>query len=292
MITAIPAGVGQTVCTHGYRPPLLENWLAKPFLSIAMEDFYITPHGSSCSVLPRIAWGLIFELFGYEPGAFTGAKQSGHPGKIEQANGGTLFLDEIAELPMEVQVALLRVLQDHTVTRVGGIKPIKVNVRIVTATHADLWQMVRNGTFRSDLFYRLQGIHITLPPLRKRTDRLYIGRLLLDSIKGELGYSQLRLSSKVERFIDDYHWPGNIRQLESVMREAAFLSKDGLIDLDCLPHYILSDFSCTESGKSTLKRTEEETIEQVLRQTGGNISEAARILGIGRNTLYRKMRKR
>ncbi|WP_245553046.1 sigma 54-interacting transcriptional regulator [Brevibacillus massiliensis] len=163
----------------------------------------------NCGAIPKSL--LESKLFVYEAGAFTGAKQSGQPGKIEQAHGGTLFLDEIAEMPPEMQVALLRVLQDFTVTRIGGIKPIQVDVRIITATHADLWKNVQEGKFRADLFYRLQGVQVTLPPLREREDRLELAKLLLKGIGSELDQGPLSLTTAAERLIERYPWPGNVR---------------------------------------------------------------------------------
>ncbi|MFP3391654.1 sigma-54-dependent Fis family transcriptional regulator [Brevibacillus sp. SIMBA_040] len=199
---------------------------SKPFVAI------------NCGAVPKSL--LESELFGYEAGAFTGAKQTGQPGKIEQAHGGTLFLDEIAEMPMEMQVALLRVLQDLSVTRVGGTKPTHVDVRIITATHTDLWNKVQEGSFRADLFYRLQGVHIILPPLRKRADRMPLARLLLAGIETQLNQGPLSLSAAAEQLIENYPWPGNVRQLAAALREAAFLSEDGFVDTSCFPAYILS----------------------------------------------------
>ncbi|MDN4075939.1 sigma-54-dependent Fis family transcriptional regulator [Fictibacillus terranigra] len=231
------------------------------------------------------------ELFGYEAGAFTGAKQSGHPGKFEQANGGTLFLDEIGEMPKEMQIALLRVLQDFTITRIGGIKPIDLDVRIITATHTDLWKKVQEGSFRSDLFYRLQGVRIMLPPFRERTDRLNLAELLLKQVEKELENKTLTFSAEAKHLIGTYTWPGNVRQVLGALREAAFLSKDGLVDIDCFPTYILSSYQQPKIKNSSLKHKESQEIIEVLKKTDGNISESARILGIGRTTLYRKIKK-
>ncbi len=231
------------------------------------------------------------ELFGYEAGAFTGAKQTGHPGKIEQAHEGTLFLDEIAELPMEMQVALLRVLQDFTVTRVGGTKSIHVNVRIITATHADLWKKVQEGSFRADLFYRLQGVPIALPPLRERADRLQLARYLLKGIEAELMQSPLWFTPETERLILDYPWPGNVRQLTSALRGAAFLSDCGAIGISCFPDYILADYPRDTQIDTSLKHTGDRVIMEALQMNGGNVSQTARMLGIGRNTVYRRMKR-
>lgn len=275
------SGSGKDVVSQAIH--LASERADKPFVAI------------NCGAIPKSL--LESELFGYEPGAFTGAKQTGQPGKFEQAHQGTLFLDEIAEMPSEMQVALLRVLQDFTVYRVGGTKPIHVDVRIITATHTDLWQKVQEGSFRADLFYRLQGVQVTLPPLRERADRLQLAQLLLHGIEAQLGTGPLALGTSAKKLIESYSWPGNVRQLAAALREAAFLSEGGKIERERFPAYILSSFSAkpaegqisdaqkerTQSGKSDMV--------DVFLQTGGNISETARILGIGRNTVYRKLKK-
>lgn len=229
------------------------------------------------------------ELFGYEQGAFTGARREGHAGVFERANEGTLFLDEIAELPFEIQASLLRVLQDFKVMRIGGTEAIEVDVRIITATHTDLWEKVESGTFRDDLFYRLQGVRIELPPLRKRTDRLQYAIYFLEDIKKELQVEFLELSSSAKKLITTYQWPGNIRQLKSSLREAAFLATDGLIEMSHFPSYIIHSPEKMITSNSLLQDVENRTIIETIQKTDGNISEAARILGIGRNTLYRKL---
>lgn len=229
------------------------------------------------------------ELFGYESGAFTGAKHSGHAGVFERANGGTLFLDEIAELPLDIQASLLRVLQDFEVTRIGGVEPIKVDVRLITATHTDLWEKVQEGTFRDDLFYRLQGVQVELPPLRERTDRLDYAKYFLTEIEDELDLDKISLSKAAIDLIMSYEWPGNVRQLKSALREAAFLASDGIIEVNDLPAYIVNSPERIVKTDSRLQDVENRTIIQTLRKTDGNISAAARILGIGRNTLYRKL---
>ena len=231
------------------------------------------------------------ELFGYEPGAFTGAKQTGQAGVFEQANGGTLFLDEIAELSMEIQIALLRVLQDFQIKRIGSTKAKKVDVRLITATHKDLWKKVEEGTFRADLFFRLQGIHIQLPPFRERSDRLQFAKMMLEEISKELNRSKLTFSTEVEHFIETYDWPGNIRQVNSALKEAVFLSPTSVIELDAFPSYMRTGNQIFKQTGSLLQDIENKTIIETITKTKGNISEAARILGIGRNTLYRKVEK-
>ncbi|GIM46702.1 sigma-54-dependent Fis family transcriptional regulator [Collibacillus ludicampi] len=232
------------------------------------------------------------ELFGYEAGAFTGAKQSGHAGKIELAHGGTLFLDEIAEMPLDMQVALLRVLQEFTVTRISGSRPIPVDVRIIAATHKDLWQEVQEGRFRADLFFRLQGVQIKIPPLREREDRLNLAVHLLKKIRHELGKNAFTLSPNAQQLIETYSWPGNIRELNAALRHAAFVTTSETIDVHHFPSYILSNGKPqTPLTGDSLKQIEYQAILETLQRTEGNVAQAARILGIGRNTLYRKLKK-
>lgn len=231
------------------------------------------------------------ELFGYETGAFTGAKKSGQPGKIELANGGTLFLDEIAEMPTDMQVSLLRVLQEFKVTRVGGIEPIDVDIRIIAATHKDLWQEVQAGRFRADLYYRLQGITIVLPPLRERKDGLELANYLLESIAKELGVKQLILSPDAKKLIKEYSWPGNVRELIAALRHAAFMCEDERIDVCHFPQNILKSYSNHQGiAYHSLEEAEQNIILSTLKRTEGNITQAARLLGISRNTLYRKIK--
>jgi len=249
----------------------------KPFIAI------------NCGAITRSL--LESELFGYEAGAFTGARQSGHPGKFELAHGGTLFLDEIAEMPPEMQVALLRVLQDFSVTRIGGTRPIEVDVRIIAATHKDLWKKVQEGSFRADLFYRLQGIQINLPPIRERSDRLLLARHLLKKIECESQQGSLILSAEAETLVEKYQWPGNVRQMIGALREAAFVASGRIIEVQHFPEYILEHYKERESRSPyLLEESERKKITEALQTTGGNISKAARILGIGRNTLYRKLK--
>ncbi|MGO0062839.1 sigma-54-dependent Fis family transcriptional regulator [Brevibacillus fluminis] len=273
------SGTGKDIVSQAIH--LASPRASKPFVAI------------NCGAMPKSL--LESELFGYEPGAFTGAKQTGQPGKLEQAHGGTLFLDEIAEMPLDMQVALLRVLQDFTVTRIGGTKPVHVDVRIITATHADLWKNVQEGTFRADLFYRLQGVQIILPPLRERQDRLELAKLLLSRMEGQLHHQgKLSLTASAERLIAHYPWPGNVRQLAAALREAAFISENGEIDVPCFPQYIRSGFQVPEEEMlvhAEPPTKESNAIVDMLLKTGGNVSQTARMLGIGRNTVYRKLRK-
>lgn len=229
------------------------------------------------------------ELFGYEAGSFTGAKNTGQAGVFEQADEGTLFLDEIAELPQATQITLLRVLEDFNVTRIGGTKPIQVNVRIITATNTDLWEKVQEGTFRADLFFRLQGIQIKLPSFKERNDKLKFATRLLKKVQQELAREDLNFSLCAKEVIENYIWSGNIRQVKSAIREAVFSSASNMIEAKYFPSYILSGMKQIDSTGSLLKDMENKLLLETINKTDGNISEAARVLGIGRNTLHRKL---
>lgn len=255
----------------------------KPFIAI------------NCGAISRNLWES--ELFGYEAGAFTGAKQAGQPGKFELANEGTLFLDEIAEMPLEMQAALLRVLQEHTTVRIGGVKPLNINVRIIAATHKDLRIEMEQGRFRSDLYYRLQGISIALPPLRGRGDILNLANHFLGNIARELNKEMLVISKEASCLLTAYAWPGNVRELQAILKQAAFLTNGNTISPEHLPaHLQISTPSplpnrTEQIAQPSLQIFENQMIIDVLDKVNGNISEAARILGIGRSTLYRKLRE-
>ncbi|WP_078549701.1 sigma-54-dependent Fis family transcriptional regulator [Litchfieldia alkalitelluris] len=244
----------------------------------------------NCSAIPE---NLIeSELFGYEKGAFTGANHKGSPGKFEAANGGTIFLDEIGDMSLKAQAALLRVLQERIVTRVGGVKVIPINTRVIAATNKNLREEIQAGRFREDLYYRLKGIFITLPPLKDRTDILELTEHFINT----LNHSSVSLSDEAKQKILAYHWPGNIRELKSVLTQASFLAVGNEIKADDL-HFEdvyeqqTQQLTIIEKKPSTLGQTEKEAISQALTSAGWNISKAARILKISRNTLYLKMRK-
>ena len=251
----------------------------------------------NCAAIPE---GLIeSELFGYRNGAFTGASRSGSIGKIQQADGGTLFLDEIGDMPLSLQARLLRVLQDRTVTPLGGTKPFTVDIKIICATNRRLRDEVAAGRFREDLYYRINGLLITLPPLRERIDRIPLAERILSSISGQ-GNKRVFSCQTLEIF-RRHHWPGNIRQLTNVIRTAIALS-DGEMEItpDHLPEDLLEQyrplFSSLHSGddkrmdEGSLEEVELRTIRETLRQNNGNASAAARKLGIARTTLYRKLK--
>ena len=278
----------------------------------------------NCGALPREL--LASELFGYEGGAFTGARSSGAKGKFEYANGGTLFLDEIGDMPLDMQVSLLRVLQEQSVTRIGANNPIPINIRVIAATNQNLQRMVAEGKFRSDLWYRLSVIEISLPPLREREgDIRLLANFFNENLSESLSVRCLPLSEDVLGILEAYDWPGNVRELKNVMEKALIIANGGPITAESLPDYIRSQgnppqkprvpltqkptppdgnhhtvredrqpsASSSEhrTGKQIREEMEKERITKVLEEEMGNISRAAKRLNISRNTLYRKIER-
>lgn len=248
----------------------------------------------NCAALPRDL--VESELFGYEEGAFTGAKRGGRPGKFELASGGTLFLDEIGDIPLETQVSLLRVLQERQVTRIGGHTAIPVEIRVIAATNRDIARLVEEGHFRLDLYYRLNVINLTIPPLRERgEDVLLLARYFLQRFAEQLGLREITMDPEVEELFLQYQWPGNVRELQNVIEQAVHLLEDDIL----LPEHLPEEFLTASSGEgevslparaSSLAKLEQAAVLEALRSARGNISQAARWLGVGRTTLYRKIR--
>jgi transcriptional regulator of acetoin/glycerol metabolism len=236
------------------------------------------------------------ELFGYTGGAFTGASRRGAKGKFEMANGGTLFLDEIGEMPFEMQVNLLRVLEERTIVPVGGKKAIAVNVRIIAATNKSLYQEVAKGAFREDLYYRLNVISISLPPLRARKDDI---KLLVDhhieSSARKLGKNIRKISPAVIDLLQNHDWPGNIRELVNAAEYAVNFVRGDELKVEHLPRYLRTNTAGRPPMERrklvSLRQAEQMAIENALRYYKGNISRTAKALGIGRNTLYDKIKK-
>ncbi|MBL8472902.1 MAG: sigma-54-dependent Fis family transcriptional regulator [Rhodocyclaceae bacterium] len=262
----------------------------------------------NCASIPETL--IESELFGYEEGAFTGARRKGSVGKIMLANSGTLFLDEIGDMPLNLQARLLRVLQERVVTPLGSSKTFPVDVAIICATHRRLKDLIARGLFREDLYYRLNGLSITLPPLRMRQDlHAVVQRILRDELK--VG-DELDVSQEVLRLFCQHPWPGNMRQLVNVLRTAVVMA-DGEAEIcrEHLPDDFLEDMEAPgtavpvaavaitppptagvvplQDGK--LEDIELNAIQSMLDQTGGNVSATARRLGISRNTIYRKLRQ-
>ncbi|MFZ5634308.1 MAG: sigma 54-interacting transcriptional regulator [Bacillota bacterium] len=252
----------------------------------------------NCGAVPQTLFES--EVFGYEGGAFTGAFREGKPGKFELANGGTLFLDEIGELELNAQVKLLRVLQEKVLYRVGGSRPIKVDVRIIAATNRDLERMVKEGRFREDLYYRLNVITLTLPPLRERREDLpELAYLLTKELSSIHGKSISEFEPQVMVAFMNYHWPGNVRELRNVLERMVILADDEVIRHENLPEFLLAKtppdlLAATPKGGVKLTEVTEETerqmIVEALKKSSYKKAEAARMLGIPRSSLYYKMK--
>jgi transcriptional regulator of acetoin/glycerol metabolism len=264
----------------------------------------------NCASIPETL--IEAELFGYEDGAFTGARRKGAMGKIVQANGGTLFLDEIGDMPLALQARLLRVLQERQVVPLGGHKPVTVDVALVSATHRDLRAMIGAQSFREDLYYRLNGIAVRLPPLRERSDmRILVQAILAAEQAGKEGAAPQPSVEVMQRLLA-YRWPGNLRQLANVLRTAALMAA---ADPQITTAHLSDDFleesqptatsplpasappiAATARGgesaalpKGTLEDAELQMIRAAVEAAGGNISAASKRLGIARNTIYRRL---
>ncbi|HMK50802.1 MAG TPA: sigma-54 dependent transcriptional regulator [Thermodesulfovibrionales bacterium] len=244
----------------------------------------------SCAAIPREL--LEAELFGFEKGAFTGAL-SFKPGKFEAAAGGTLFLDEIAELEINLQVKLLRVLQEREIERLGSNKKIDLKFRLISSTNRDLKKEIKAGRFREDLFYRINVVHIVVPPLRDRREDIPL--LTLKFIKEMCARENkmLTASDEVLEVFQAYHWPGNIRQLRNVVERAVLLAKGEKITVKDLPieYNRVRRLKEINNSQLTLKEIERDAIKSVLLQCEGNKSEACRILGISRKAFYKRLKE-
>jgi two-component system response regulator FlrC len=229
------------------------------------------------------------ELFGHEKGAFTGAHVL-RRGRLELAQRGTFFLDEIGELRPDLQVKLLRVLQERAFERVGGSRTLEADVRWIAATNSELDLMVKDGSFREDLYHRLAVFPITIPPLReRREDVVPLARLLLEQIAAELGRPVPRLTPAAEARLLMGRWPGNVRQLRNVLERSAIVQDGPLIDVDMLPDERAPEI--TDERPATLSDLERDAIQRALAETGGNRRRAAERLGIGARTLYEKLKR-
>jgi sigma-54 dependent transcriptional regulator, acetoin dehydrogenase operon transcriptional activator AcoR len=266
-----------------------ENKDGRPFIAI------------NCASIPESL--IESELFGYKPGAFTGASREGRRGKILEANGGTLFLDEIGDMPLQLQARLLRVLEEREVLPLGSETAVKVNINLISATHRSLPELIEKGEFREDLYYRLQGLPIHLPPLRERQDKRALIRYMLTSESGDqctaVGIDEDALAA-----LEAYGWPGNIRQLRNVLRTAMALRDGPTITLRDLPEEIVKrdtksiapiqddeNLDTRESSLNSLQSAERLALIQGLERNRWNITNLSRQLGLSRNTLYRKMKR-
>jgi transcriptional regulator with PAS, ATPase and Fis domain len=269
------------------------NRREKPFIAL------------NCSAMPRDL--IESELFGYEGGAFTGARKSGNIGKFELANGGTIFLDEIGEMPLDMQSKLLRVVEQKQIMRLSGSRMIDTDVKIIAATNADIWEMIQQKKFRSDLFYRLSTMRLDLPPLRERkADIIPLAKYFILNISKRIGKSGvMRLSPESQKLITELSWYGNVRELQNLMECLVQLYPGDIIQAD----YIMENIAGYNGSKnqnmnesyglqnipveiqSKRKEPTKENVLEALEICGNNRSEAAKYLGIPRRTLYRKMEK-
>lgn len=276
------SGTGKEIVARNIHKSSLRS--DKPFITL------------NCAAIPG---NLVeSELFGYSEGAFTGAKKGGQPGKFELANGGTIFLDEIGEMPFNVQASLLRVLQQKEICRIGDGKCREVDVRIIAATNQNLQQLVDQGKFRLDLYYRLKVIPISVPPLRERIEDLWdLVPYFVKKICTKLGLPIVEISPDLYQCLVGYSWPGNVRQLENCIESLVALS-DGspILTPEDLPDEYRSNHLGPKAGPANklalhTNNLERITIIQALKDSQGNVTDAARKLGIGRTTLYRKLDK-
>jgi transcriptional regulator of acetoin/glycerol metabolism len=275
-----------------------ESGTGKEYLARAAHDSSQRRHGPfvaiNCAAIPEHL--IEAELFGYAAGAFTGAGKNGRIGRLREAQGGTLFLDEIGDMPLALQTRLLRVLQERSVTPLGGGAAVAVDFSLFCATHCKLREEADKGNFRSDLYYRINGLTLQLPALRERSDFDSLSEKILSALQPE---RQLHLAGTLLAQMRSYAWPGNLRQLTSVLRTAVAMLDDEehCIDWQHLPDDMLADLLATPPSPArttnelpqNLQELSRNAIQLALEKSGGNVSLAARTLGISRQTLYRKM---
>jgi DNA-binding NtrC family response regulator len=249
----------------------------KPFVAVNM------------SAIPKEL--LESELFGAEKGAFTGAVQT-RIGKFEEAEGGTLFLDEIGEMPLALQSKILRVLQEREIVRIGGSKTIKLNIRLITATHKNLSEEVKNGNFREDLFFRLVGLPIHLPTLKERdNDVIILAKYFIDQYRKENSMRILKLSDTAKTKLKQYHWPGNVRELKAVIDLACVMAEDKEILVEDLTFYEFGNQKVYNAEEKTLKEYQQEIITHYLNKYNQNVVLVAEKLEIGKSKIYQMIKK-
>jgi len=278
------SGTGKEIIAHYIH--LNSARTKKPFIRV------------NCAAIPSELFES--ELFGYEEGAFTGARGKGKPGKFELAKGGTIFLDEIGELPLPMQAKLLRVIQEKAVDRLGGTKPLDLDFRLIAATNGDLLNMVKKEQFRMDLYFRIDVFEIQAPSLRQIQDDIpLLSHHLISSLREETGWGPSRIADNAMETLKRYPWPGNVRELRNVLERAMIIAKENIIRLEDLPavirNYGMENPHRTSSAyQGTLyqivEEAEKQAILETLRKTGGNKLKAAKMLGIHRSSLYEKLR--
>lgn len=247
----------------------------------------------NCASIPENL--LESELFGYEEGAFTGAKKGGKIGKFELAHQGTIFLDEIGDMSFNMQAKLLRVLQEHEMERVGGTKTIELDIRVIAATNRNLEQMIEEGSFRSDLYYRLNVVPLVIPPLRERKeDIMPLARLFLKNLSDE----EIGIRPNVKKILRSYEWPGNIRELQNVIEHAYIVRSSRNIEAADLPKNLRPVYAGTGNYhnetvdlKEAVELLERDMIQEAIERCKGNKSQAIKELGISRKAFYEKIAK-
>lgn len=273
------SGTGKEIFAHAIHSE--SNRYEGPFVKV------------NCAAIPSDL--LESELFGYEAGAFTGAKKEGKIGKFEIANEGTIFLDEIGDMPLHMQVKLLRVIQEREVEKVGGVATRKINIRIIAATNRNLEKLVSEGKFREDLYYRLNVVTIEIPPLRERgNDIILISNHLIKKLSMNLDKKVKGISKEAEHYLKIYEWKGNVRELENILERAINIMGDSdIIDVADLPKEITGKKASIipKRLQDILEESEKNAIILALRAAEGNKTKAAKILEIGRTSLYEKMEK-
>lgn len=285
------ARVDSTILING------ETGTGKEILAQSIHNYSPRSGGpfvaANCAAVPETL--LESELFGYEEGAFTGAKKGGKIGLFELAHHGTLFLDEIGELPINLQARLLRVLQERAVRRVGGDRMIPVDVRIIAATNKDLLSEVNKGQFREDLFYRLNVLTLNLYPLRERAEDIpHLSELLIQRAVEKTKCNPVKIGTSAMEEFKNYYWPGNVRELENLIERLVVLKDGGVITLDDLPwccNRELSNSISSDLGEDALRDAEKGVLILALKNCGWDYDKATKILKISRTTLWRKMKK-
>jgi transcriptional regulator with PAS, ATPase and Fis domain len=254
----------------------------------------------NCAAIPKEL--IESELFGYAPGSFSGALKNGKIGKFEYANGGTILLDELGEMPIALQSKLLRVLEEREIERIGDNKTIPLDVRILCSTNRDLKEMVENGKFREDLYYRINVIELNIPPLKKRLEDIeLLINYFIEKYNNIYGLGIVGIDKKIVEELKKYNWPGNVRELENAVKGACVIKASGILEYEDFEIFnrdlssesdnvvnVASEYFSLEDIK---EEVEKKYITKVLLKTGGNKSHAAKILDIDRTYLYTKLKK-
>lgn len=273
------SGTGKEVFAHALHNA--SDRAHKPFVKV------------NCAALPENL--LESELFGYQEGAFTGARKGGKVGKFELANGGSIFLDEIGDMPLNMQVKLLRVLQEREIERLGDNRPVKIDVRVIAATNRNLEEMVQQGLFRKDLFYRLNVVVLDIPPLRRRLEDIpLLTEFLLKKLAQRLGCPDKILDSSALQCLLSHDWPGNIRELENVLERTLNMVEEDVITAKHLPFYLCGNDPPAESEKirplkEAVEQLEKAMLLRALENAQGDCLEAAQALQISKSTFYKKL---